>query len=259
MKVKVVTALFDIKRDINGDGRKIEDYLEWISNTLKLKADFVIFTENKFRDFISNCRKDSSYKTDIIVQDLKEIPFSNNLERIKKVFQSERYLSRIRDSKRIECYLPEYNLIQYSKFGWIKIASKMFEEYEYFFWMDAGCSRFFEDFNLNNEWPDSKKLLNDKIQIQGNINFNRIFPDLNEDEYMWDNNSILVGTLFGMHRNIIDYVFEEINNIFNNFIESDCVNNEQIALAIFAKKNEDKASIYVYNDYTHLPFFKNLK
>lgn len=259
MKVKIVTALFDIKRDINGDGRKIEDYLQWISNTLKLKADFVIFTEKKFYDFIYNCRKNSPYQTNILVQDLEEIPFYNNLERIKNIFQSNEYLSKIKDSKRIECYLPEYNLIQYSKFGWIKQASNMFKEYDYFFWMDAGCSRFFEDFDLNNEWPNVKKLIDDKIQIQANNNFNIIFPGLNESEYMWDNNSILVGTLFGMHRNIIEYVFEKINDIFDFFIESNCVNNEQIALAIFAKRHVEKVDIHVYGGYTHLPFFKNLK
>jgi len=260
MKVKVVTALFDINRDIKGDGRKLEDYLKWISDTLRLKSDFVIFTEEKFYDHISDCRKNSPYKTDIIVQKLEEIPFYKNIEKIKKVFLTEDYKSKIKDPSRIECYLPEYNIIQYSKFGWIEESSKLFEDSDYFIWMDAGCSRFFENYNYIDEWPDKSKLISNKIQIQGNANFQKFFLNLDESIYMWENNSILVGTLFGIHRSLIDFVVRSIDDIFDSWINSNCVNNEQILLAVFAKKYLDKISILLYNnDYTHLPFFKYLK
>ena len=257
MKVKIVTALFDISRHDRGDGRSINKYLEWIRETLKVQCDFVIFTEEKFFDFIKNCRDNSKYETNIILQNLEEIPFYKYKESIIDILNDDNYKSKINDPNRIECYLPEYNIIQYSKFSWVKIASEMFTDTDYFFWMDAGCSRFFETLNLNKEWPNKDLLLHDKLQIQGNINFQK-FPEIREDEYIWDNNSMLVGTLFGMHRDIINFVLESITEIFIEMIEQRCVNNEQIALAIFTKRFPNKISIFLYIDYTHLPFLRYL-
>lgn len=36
MTATIVTAFFDIQRDIKGDGRKIDEYLQWIQKTLQL-------------------------------------------------------------------------------------------------------------------------------------------------------------------------------------------------------------------------------
>ena len=38
----IVTALFDINRSTKGDGRTIEDYLNWFEKTLNLKCDFIM-------------------------------------------------------------------------------------------------------------------------------------------------------------------------------------------------------------------------
>ena len=52
MDTLITTALFDIKRDNHGDGRTIDDYLSWFGKTLKLKCDMIIYTEERFKDFI---------------------------------------------------------------------------------------------------------------------------------------------------------------------------------------------------------------
>lgn len=45
MSATLVTAFFDINREKNGDGRKIEEYLEWIKKTLQLNCNLFIITE----------------------------------------------------------------------------------------------------------------------------------------------------------------------------------------------------------------------
>lgn len=253
----IVTALFDINREKFGDGRKINEYLNWFRETLKLKSDMVIFTEEKFLKFI-NENRDDKYNTNIIIQKFEEIPFYHNKIIIDTIINSSYFKSKMKDINRIECYLSDYNLIQYSKFGWLKLAVEKFTNYNYFFWMDAGCSRFFNGFDLETEWPNKSKLDIDKLTIQGNANYLKMFDILDFNEYIWDNNCVLVGTLFGGGKKIIQKLYKEINQIFDYMIELNCVNNEQFALALFAKRNPEIMNTIIHLDGTHLPLFKLL-
>jgi hypothetical protein len=258
MRVRIITALFDIKRDEKGDGRKIEDYLNWFSETLKLKCDMTIYTEERFVEFV-NQNRSNQFETDVVVQNLEDIPFYHWRNTINEIIISEDYKLKMKDTNRIECYLPEYNLIQYSKFGWLEQAVEKNINHDYFLWMDAGCSRFFDGFNFDMEWPDKSKLDINKFTIQGNSNYVRMFETLDVNQYIWDNNCVLVGTLFGGGRGVINKLHQDINSIFQSMVESNCVNNEQFALAIFAKQNPELVNVLVHLDGTHLPLFKILK
>lgn len=257
MKVRIVTALFDIKRDTLGDGRKIDDYLIWFRETLKLKCDMTIYTEEQFVNFIKENRT-NGYYTDIVIQKLTEIPFYHWKDKISDIITSQNFKVKMKDCSRIECYLPEYNIIQYSKFGWLKKTTDKNRDCDYFFWMDAGCSRFFDGFDLSKDWPNITKLDISKFTIQGNTNYVNMFNQIDIDNYIWDNNSMLVGTLFGCGRDIVYKIEQEINKIFEWMMSKDCVNNEQFALALFAKKNSEIMNTIVHLDGTHLPLFKIL-
>jgi len=255
MRALIITALFDIKRDMSGDGRTLDDYLSWFGKTLQLNCDMMVFTESKFVDFVQESRKDSPNKTFLFVQKFEEIPFYPNNERMKDILNSDYFKARMKDLNRIECYLSEYNMIQYSKFGWLEIATQEHSDYDYYFWMDAGCSRFFGEFDLNKSWPNFDNIKTDKVTIQGNENFTRMFGSMVVDDYIWDNNSMLVGTLFGANAQNVERLHDDISQIFDYCVMSGCVNNEQFALAIGAKQNPDLFDIKVRLDGTHLPLF----
>jgi hypothetical protein len=255
MRTLIVTALFDINRSESGDGRSIDEYLNWFKKTLSLKCDMLIYTESKFHDFVINNRV-SGYKTKVVIQKLEDIPFYEKNEIIKEIIKSNYYLSKMKDTSRIECYLSEYNVIQYSKFGWLKMASDM--DYDNYFWMDAGCSRFFDSFDINKEWPNQTNVNNEKITIQGNSNFVNGFDKMNIQEYIWDNNCMLVGTLFGGGREIINILYEVIYEIFDFLVDNKCINNEQFALALVAKKQPELFDIKIKLGDGHLPLFKIL-
>jgi hypothetical protein len=257
MRVKCVTALFDIKRDKLGDGRKIEEYLSWFKETLKLKCDMTVYTEKRFVNFVKENRN-SEYLTEIVTQKLEDVPFYDKKDIIKNIINSDSYKSKMKDPNRIECYLPEYNIIQYSKFGWLKQTCENSQYHDYFFWMDAGCSRFFDGFDINAEWPDKSKIKIDKFTIQGNSSYTSMYDILDVKEYIWDNNCVLVGTLFGGGKKIIGKLYQEVYQIFDSMVELNCVNNEQFALTLFAKNNPEITNTIVHLDGSHLPLFRLL-
>jgi len=256
-RVKIVTALFDIGREKSGDGRSIEKYLEWFSKTLELNSYMEIYTEEKFRGFIEE-RRDPKL-TKVIIQNLEDIPAYKYKERISDIINRESYLSRIKDNSRIECRLDLYNVIQYSKFGWLKNSISYGNVDDFYFWMDAGCSRFFDGFDPNEGWPILKNLTADKFIIQGNYNTSIIYPGMNIDSYKWESDCILVGTLFGGRGDIVSDISDMVMEIMEkDMLDEDTINNEQIALGILYKRMPSVFSVYIDLGGGHLPIFKEL-
>lgn len=253
----IVTALFDIGREKFGDGRSTDQYLSWFEKTLELKSRMVIYTEEKFRSFIEE-RRDPKH-TKIKIQNLEEIPMYKHREKIGQILRDPGYLSKIKDNSRIECRLDLYNVIQYSKFGWLQEEIKEGSNSDFYFWMDAGCSRFFSDADLSQGWPNLKKIDPDKFIIQGNINTSQIYPSMDIEKYKWDNNCILVGTLFGGKGDVVSIVSDlTIKILEEEMIGKGMVNNEQIALAILFKRNPELFSSYINLNGEHLPLFSHL-
>lgn len=256
MTTTVITALYDIGRDKNGDGRTVDQYLNWFSKTLQLNVPMVVYTEEKFKDFVFS-NKSNNLK--VIVKPLDEIPYYKYNHKIKNIINDTDYKSKIVDPKRVECNLSLYNIIQYSKFDWIVEAiDNNYFDTEYYFWMDAGCSRFFQDVNLNNPWPNNYSILSkDKFNIQGNSN--TVFYKIDDVEnYIWDSNCILVGTLFGGTKKVCIDMAKRVNEHFEHFLKNNIVNNEQIVLGYLYKKSPELFNVLIKLDGNHLPFFKKL-
>ena len=265
MRVMITTALFDIERQTKGDGRSVGEYLTWFEKTLKLKCDMTIYTEKKFKSFVESHRNKVPNKTNIVVQELQNIPFYEHREKMLSIMKSYAYRVKIKCPNRIECFLPEYNLIQYSKFGWLKQTSEDNPDHDFFFWMDAGCSRFFLDCDLDKEWPNVEAFDEEKFIIQRNTNFPNMWDGLDINKYIWDSECMLVGTLFGGNRETILKIKQQIENITENiFFKNNCINNEQFALAIAFKLNKELFDVrqqrlgLEMEGSSHLPLFKCL-
>lgn len=265
MNVMITTALFDINRKIKGDGRSIEEYLNWFEKTLKVKCDMTIYTEQKFKNFVEHHRMKIPNKTNVILQKLESIPFYKNKQKMQSIMNSHYFKQRMKSQNRIECFLPEYNLIQYSKFGWLKQTAINNPDHDFFFWMDAGCSRFFLDFDINKEWPNTDMINKDKFIIQRNTNFTKMWPNLKIEDYIWDSECMLVGTLFGGSLETICEIKKIIEEVVESiFFKNNCINNEQFALAIASKLHTDLFDVREQRlgkereGSSHLPLFRNL-
>lgn len=262
--ITTVTALFNIQRQ-NMDGRTWDEYLQWFSKTLKLQCPMVIFVEDELVDFVKEHR--GSRKTKIISHSLENIPYYYLKDDMDAVIKSEDYRIKTKCLDRIECNHSLYSIIQYSKFKWIRqsIEINAFDS-DYYFWIDAGASRFFEGFDLNKNFPGQSGLeaLNDigeKVLVQLNT---ETYQDLVQSdtlgkEYFYDPRSFVCGTFFGMHKNIHPEIEKEVENILvNDMLKQNNLNNEQIALAYLVKNNPELFEVYYRNTWKQIQLFLEL-
>lgn len=257
--VSLVTALFDINRE-KVDGRRLDDYLTWFEKTLQINCNMFIYTEAKFVDFIQLKRPKCLLKHNTVIGiiDLQDIYYYKYYDKIYDILNNEEYKSKITDPKRIECILPEYNIIQYSKFDFLKksIMNNYFKS-DFFFWIDAGISRFFFDLNILNRYPTKNSL--DFIKKSKFIIQKRQDLEVyNIDEtLLWKSENLLKGTMFGGSGNYINIISDKIEQVFvNEMLANNVVNNEQIALAQVWKSNKDIFTIVDDNPTCHLQLFR---
>ena len=261
-KVTFVSALFDIDRV---DGRKWDNYLKWFDITLKLKVPMVLFITDDLVEFVEERRKD--IPTDIIIQTVEDIPYYNLKDGIQEILDSDRYKEDISDPDRIECQQAMYSVIQYSKFPWLeKAIDKNPYESEFFFWIDAGASRFFEGYDLSQEYPSEDALVSlddmgERFLVQMNCDY---YPDLYDADvltldYLYDNRSYVLGSMFGGHKNAILKISDMVDSILNEeMIKNNNINNEQIALGYLVKKYPDDFAVYQRTNGKHMDIFKEL-
>jgi hypothetical protein len=259
----LVTAFFDINRDTRGDGRTIDEYLKWIRKTLQLNCNLFIVTEAKFRHFFEENRP-IQYKSQTVIKivDFSESHYYKYYEQIQQILQSNDYLAKVKHPDRVECKLPEYNIIQYSKFHYLQMAidQNPFQT-DHFLWIDAGISRFFMDVDLSNRYPspNGQKIL-DNIAGQFIIQKRQdLFSYPLTDDFVWDSANLLCGTMFGGTSVVVLKMAYLVEQVFiNKMIRRSAMNNEQLAIALVWKDNKE---IFCLTDNyfgAHLSLFKYL-
>jgi hypothetical protein len=262
--VTIVSALFNIERE-EIDGRKWDEYLDWFEKTLNLNCPMFLFITEDIRDFVEHKRL--KIPTEIIVQTIEEIPYYSLKSEIESILSSEYFKENVQDTNRIECKHSMYSIIQYSKFKWIEqaIQENPFNS-KFFFWVDAGASRFFTDYNFSQRFPSDNALealneMGDKFLIQLNMEY---YKDLANAEtmnetYLYDCRSFVLGSLFGGTKNGILQVVNKIDNLLKNqMIANGFINNEQIALGYLLKTNSDLFVQYERYNGEHMDLFNEL-
>ena len=255
--VTIVTAFFDINRSEKGDGRTIEEYKQWIKHTLELNCNLFIVTEEKFKDFFLENRNCEKYPTFLQIISITDLHFYQYYDRMKDIILSDEYKQHIAYPNRVECVLPEYSIIQYSKFHCLKIAMDLnpFQS-ETFFWMDAGISRFFEDIDISQPFPSNDGL--HLIKNSGNKFICQSRPDIDQynidETFIWKADNLIYGGMFGGSPQTIDFIFFHVDFVFSNImLKSRNVNNEQLTLAIIYKNFPTIFSIC--NTYENKPVY----
>jgi hypothetical protein len=259
MDITLVTSLYNIDRQSKGDGRSFDEYLSWFSETLKVKSPMVIFVEDSLKEFVEKNR--GNLPTKIITQPLKEVPYYYLNDKIRQILTGENFKEKISVPSRIECKMSLYNVIIFSKFLWVKrvIEENPFGS-EYFMWMDAGLSRFFNPHGvfIDKSYPSESALESlldnkDRVLIQASMDF---YPDLvnsqkYNDEYFWDSRSWVMAGLWGGGSKILSKFCDMIDNILQEkLIKRGIINNEQIVMAYVYKINTNMFT--VFENYSHL-------
>ena len=75
------------------------------------------------------------------------------------------------------------------------VAKENYFNSNMFMWVDAGCSRFFEnyDLNLKKQWPNLSKLNPEKFNIQIKRS---LFQNLHLNDIMYHNDHFTTATIF---------------------------------------------------------------
>jgi hypothetical protein len=253
--ITLVTALYDINRGENGDGRSFDEYLSWFKETLKVSSPMIVYVDESLKEFVEEERE--SRPTQIITGPLEKVPYYYLNEEINTILQSEEYKNKIGAPNRVECKMSLYNVIIYSKFKWMEAAVK--ENYfnsSYFMWMDAGLSRFFNGINTQYPSQNAKETLletKNNILIQTSMSY---YPDLVEaetcsEDYFWDARTWIMAGLWGGGKDIMLEFCEAIDDIFvNKMIKNKVINNEQNAMAYLYKNNPDM--FIEFENYAHM-------
>ena len=86
--------------------------------------------------------------------------------RYKEILDSDEYKENISDPDRIECKQAMYSVINILSFHELAAADNPHNS-DYFFWLDAGGSRFFGIYDLKKEYPskDAVKSLDEMEKV----------------------------------------------------------------------------------------------
>ena len=262
--ITLVSALFNIKRE-GMDGRTWEEYLKWFEITLKLKCPMILYVSKDVLEFVEERRL--KIPTEVYVQTMEEVPYAYLEEKISTIINSDDYKNKILDPDRIECKYSFYSIIQFSKFKWLERAiSENHFNSDYFFWIDAGASRFIEDYSFKDQFPtpsavEALEAMGEKFLLQMNT---ECYADLHSsdklnDSYLLDNRSYVCGTFFGGHKNAIEKVSQEVENVLlNKMIANNFVNNEQIVLGYLLKNKPEYFEYYIRTNWRQIALFEEL-
>jgi hypothetical protein len=259
MSATLITALYDINRKNNGDGRSFDEYLSWFSETLKVKSPMVIFVEEYLVDFVKKHRK--NLPTKIITQPLEEVPYYHLNYDIQQILEDNQFKLKISVPSRLECKMSLYNVIIFSKFLWVKkIVEENPFETEYFMWIDAGLSRFFDShqIDINKSYPSESALeslleVKDRVLIQSQLDF---YPDLvnaktYDDDYFWEARSWVMAGLWGGGSEVLSKFCNMVDDILRKkLIKRKLINNEQIVMAYLYKMNDEM--FVAFENHAHL-------
>jgi hypothetical protein len=228
-----VTAFYNINREMI-DGRSVIDYKKWLTNTVSsLKCPIILFLD-KTLEWKSDILNSAVGNIHIIETSIEEIPMYKYKDKMESILSSEEFKSKQKHPNDITNKLPEYCMIQYSKFGFIEKAIELdLFKTSHFAWIDAGLSRFYDyskiyTFNTNS-------LMMNSFYIQCDID-HPLLENITYDSYIGTNVCIFKGTMFAADKDTFNTVHSEVMRIFiKEMLEKNRIDNEQIAFALVYK------------------------
>jgi len=232
-----VTAMYDIGRE-KIDGRKISDYKEWFLTTLRtIKDPFVVYLDKSLgwkQDIIA--QRSTLGPVHIIETSLSDIPMWKYKDDVSRILNLSEFKRIQKYPKDITNLLPEYCLVQYSKFDWVKNAANLnIFNSNTFAWIDAGYSRLYP----TNKVYKFNSIPVNKFIVQTDSTISRI-PGITCDNYIGTNERIFQGGLWYTTKDAIEKLYNIMYRIWNDeMIAKNRIDNEQIILVLIYKENPD--------------------
>lgn len=246
----IVTAMYDIGRE-KIDGRSISTYKGWLYKTLETLLDpIVLYLDNSLNWKLDILKiRGSVGCIQIVETKLYDIPMWKYRQDVERIQALDSFKTIQKYKNDITNLLPEYTLIQYSKFGWLEDVenSNIFNSSQYI-WIDGGFSRFYD----TNSQYKCTRMSYDSFSIQADHTIIRI-PSLSYDNYIGSNECIFHGWLWAVSAKRITGIKEEIIRIWEKeMLEKNRLDNEQIAIGL-AFKNKAELFNVIYSRNGDIP------
>jgi len=216
-----VTALFDISRD-QVDGRTIDMYLSWLSKTISIFPDVLVFHDG-------SCDQISDLTPNLIKLD-REIIFDSQLVNKLKVLFSK---INVEASNDITFKIPAYSLVQFLKFE-LLTKSLLLRPASSYLWIDAGISRFIglRSHRKNLESNSTSAITQGfkfifEIDLKRNINFAKFSI---KQAPPGTCRRIVSGTSFWIKDDQVKMLNQIINNRKSEWLKAGIWDNDQVML-----------------------------
>jgi len=147
-KTIVVTALWNIKRATNGDGRSFNKYVAWLQTTLKINAAMMVFADASTIEKVRPHRDAAGFPTCYVTMQFEDHPYYKRFfEKNRKIVTSASYRKHIQHPRRVEVVNAQYNIIQWGKIELMRQAIVDYNPFDsqHVVWFDAGVSRFMQE------------------------------------------------------------------------------------------------------------------
>ena len=188
-------------------------YLSYFHNmAINIKYNLIVFLEKRLLETLR--QKYSKYiNISFYDIDLVDSFYQKFLEKDKQIMQSKTYQNKIPERRKLnpECIYSEYNLINHSKINWIKAASNIMPNYQFYSWIDFGMIR-----NKNGEMVpkniDIKTLSKNKVTYQA-----RLMPlhkRITENKMLKTGTVYILGSAYIIHKSLIN----KFENLWENKI-----------------------------------------
>lgn len=231
----IVTAFLDIGRENWNDkyARSLNDYLVYFENVLSIKAPIIVFTEEKFIDFVKTRRPDAN----IIPIDIKTLQMYSNLNRIERIQEDPQYAIDHPNPQAPEISKPLYNIVTCSKMEFMLSASRLFGEYKYFIWMDAGYTHNTVKLSEIDWYPSSIITEKNKLSVIAlrSLDDASINPRIFFNQYI----DVIIGGFFGGTKQTIITIFELYYDLIEECLRKGIKDDDQFYMTILAKRRPD--------------------
>lgn len=263
-KIQCITSFIDIGRgnwsNYNRTNDKyIENFLNFYSN---IDLDLILFCNESFKEEINKkiferyTSLKNEFRTKINFQHIekKDLNYFKIVDLVDSVQKSANMISyKKRDQSNPPEYSnPEYVVMMFAKTEFIKISlDRGLITSNNIAWIDFGIGHSDSSFI---ESIKNKKMINpnsDKI-----ILFNRqnIEPSTNPFFYssMVDN-VLICGGFYIVPTTLINFFYDNFNNIVNSFIMKEIIDDDQTILSIFAALHNEKCNVINSSKYRGNP------
>eukprot|EP00741_Cyanophora_paradoxa_P006290 tig00000989_g6098.t1 len=254
-RVTLVSAMIDIGRDKWVKiSRSKDKYARNLRRMCSMRNPLVIFIEPGMRPIVEDERAKHGLldKTLIFDLTLETLPAGRYIPDAERIMKSDDYAQRRGSQKWPEYMYPLYNIVMWSKIGWMKNATDTNPfNTDYFIWIDAGIhTGMLLTKHLGRPipvWggPDARLFQMPKTSVRFMATDIPQWKDLDFRSFTMAHVNRFAGTMFGGHKNAIQWLYERCEEVYEEWISMNVVDQDQTVFSTLYLKYPHNFDIFV--------------